>query len=128
MMPNPVKWLATRDIDWRAARFIAIGYLALTAFVCVLALPIASASLGLSWVLVFLSGPAGMPLALVTTPARFAMTVLSLYIVGICALAPFLTLSCHRNARISVPSRVVAVLLWLVAGFFSVAYVFAFAA
>jgi hypothetical protein len=56
------------------------------------------------------------------------MTVLSVYIVGTCALAPFLTLSCHRNARVSVPSRAAAALLWLVAGFFSVAYVFAFAA
>ena len=128
MRLNPLESVARMDINWRAARFIAIGYLALSAFHFVFALPIGYASVGVLWFFTFLSGPAGFLFAFVTMPERFTMTIAASYFAATCLLAPFLTLSCHRKARVSTPSRVVAALLWLVTGFIAVTYVFAFAA
>ena len=128
MMLNPVSWLARQDINWRAAGFIAIGYLALSAFNYVFALPIAYLPFWPLGFLTFFSGPAGFLFALVTMPQRFIMTVVATYCVATCLLAPFLILDCHRNSRVSTPSRVVAALLWFAAGLIAVTHVFTFAA
>ena len=128
MKLNPIGSVARIDINWRAAGLIAIGYLALSAFNFVFALPIAYLPFGAHAFLTLLSGPAGFLFALVTMPQRFIMTVVATYCVATCLLVPFLILSCHRNARVSTPSRVVAVLLWLAAGFIAVTHVFAFTA
>jgi hypothetical protein len=128
MKLNPIESVARMDINWRAAGLIAIGYLALSAFNFVFALPIANASLAALGFLTFFSGPAGFLFALVTLPERFTTTVVVTYFVATCLLAPFLILSCRREARVSTRSRVVAASLWLVAGFFAISYVFAFAA
>ena len=128
MRLNLLESITHLDINWRAACSIAIGYLAMSAFNFVFALPIANASLGALAFLTFFSGPAGFLFALVTMPQRFMATVVASYFVATCLLAPFLILSCHRKARVSNRSRVVAASLWLVAGFFAISYVFAFAA
>ena|SRR5687767_8018335 len=126
MKLNPIESVARMDINWRAAGLIAIGYLALSAFNFVFALPIANASLGALGFLTFFSGPAGFLFALVTNP--WTVQIVVSYVVATCLLAPFLTLSCHRKARVSTRSRVVAASLWLGAGFFAFCHVFAFAA
>jgi hypothetical protein len=125
---NPMKWVTSLDIDWRSARFVAIGYLALSAFNFAFAHPIAYASLGALGFLAFFSGPAGFPFAFVTLSDSWTMTIVVSYLVATCLLAPFLALSCHRKIRVSTPSRIVATLLWLVAGLFAVSYTFAYAA
>ena len=125
---NPIESVARMDINWRAARLIAVGYLALSAFHFVFALPIGYASVGALWFFTFLSGPAGFLFALVTTPGSWTLEIVAWYFGATCLLAPLLTLSCHRKARVSYPSIAVAVLLWLVVGFLAVAYAFAFAA
>jgi hypothetical protein len=127
MKLNPIESIARMDINWRTARWIAIGYLALSAFNFAFALPIANASLVALGFLAFFSGPAGFLFALVTTPS-LTVGIVAAYFVTTCLLAPFLTLSCHRKASISIRSRVVAASLWLGAGFFAFCYVFAFAA
>ena len=121
-----MKSLAGLPINWRAARFLAIGYVSLSAFNVVFGLPLVVVSVGLLWLLVFLSGPAGILLGLLTMPG-WAMATIALYCGGACLFAPFLILSCHRDARVSALSCVVAVFLWPFAGFVSVAWVFAFA-
>ena len=128
MKLNPMKLIARMDINWRTAGWIAIGYLALSAFNFVFALPIVYLPFWPLAFLTLLSGPAGFLFALVTMPERLTMTVVATYFVATCLLAPFLTLSCHRNARVSTRSRVVAASLWLGTGFFAFCYVFAFAA
>jgi hypothetical protein len=128
MKLNPLESITRMDINWRAARLIAIGYLALSAFHFVFAIPIGYVSVGVLWFLTFLSGPAGFLFALVTTPASWAMEIVAWYFGATCLLAPFLTLSCHRKVRVSTPSCVVSALLWLATGFLAVCYVFAFAA
>ena len=120
--------ITRKDINWRAVRFIAMGYLALSAFNFVFALPIATASLAALGLLTFVSGPAGFLFALVTTPASWTMQIAAWYLGATCLLAPFLTLSCRRKTRASTRSRVVAALLWLVTGFLAFCHVFAFAA
>ena len=125
---NLVESVARSDIDWRAAGFIAIGYLALSAFNFVFALPIANASLALLATVTFLSGPAGFLFAFVTMPDRFFQTIACAYVVGTCLLAPFVVRGCHRQSRVSKTSRTIAVSLWFAAGFIAITYVFAFAA
>ena len=125
---TPMAWVARQDVDWRTARFIALGYLALSAFDFVFALPIARASLGVLALLTFLSGPAGFLFAFVTMPDRWALTIASSYVVTTCLLAPVLALSCHRKPRVSHPSRMVAGLVWPGVGFLAICYVFAYAA
>ena len=71
MKLNPMRLIARMDINWRTARWIAIGYLALSAFNFFFALPIAYASLGVLGFLAFFSGPAGFLLAFVTMPERW---------------------------------------------------------
>ena len=116
------------DVNWRATAVIATCYFALTAFNFLFALPIGYASVHVLALLIFLSGPAGLLPALLTTPESWAMSVLSTYVGATCLLAPCLTLSCHRQARVSVPAIVVTVLLWIVGGVFAVSNVLAFAA
>lgn len=128
MKVNPMGAVASLDINWRAVIWIAIGYLALSAFNFVFALPIAYASLGVLALLTFVSGPAGFLFALVTMPERFMTSVVVTYCVATCLLALFLMLSCHRNARVSKPSSIVAALLWFLSGFIAITHVFAFAA
>ena len=122
------KWLARLDVNWRAVRFLAIGYGALSAFNLVFGLPIGYVSIKLLWLLLFLSGPAGILLGLLTTPGSWAIETVSWYVGGTCLLAPLIVLSFHRKALVSTPSIIVAALLWLCTGFFAVCYVLAFAA
>lgn len=128
MKLNPMELVARMAINWRTAKWIAIGYLALSAFNFVFALPIAYLPFGALAFLTFLSGPAGFLFALVTMPTRFTVTVVATYCVATCLLAPFLILSCHRNTRVSASSSGIAALLWFAAGFIAITYVFAFSA
>jgi hypothetical protein len=125
---NPIELIARMNINWRTARWIAIGYLALSTFNFMFALPIAYLPFWPLGFLTFLSGPAGFLFALVTMPQRFIMTVVATYCVATCLLAPFLILSCHRKARVSTPSRAAAAGLWFLTGFIAITYAFAFAA
>ena len=127
MKLNPIELIARMDINWRAVTVIATCYFWLTAFNFVFAIPIGYASLRLLYLWIFLSGPAGTLPALQTTPERWAVELIAGYLVATCLLAPFLALSCHRKARVSIPAILATVVLWFVAGVFAVSSVFAFA-